>query len=66
MFYHKLAILVAAVGAINWATSAFKFNLVNMLVGTIPAVETGIYVIVGIAGVISLLALFKYWSAMAY
>jgi uncharacterized protein len=53
------AILVI-VGAINWGlVGAFDFNLVNVIFGTIGWLETTVYILVGISGIIELGMLFK-------
>jgi len=61
----KVSIVVAAVGAINWYTSAMGKNLVNLATGAkqgIPLLtktEKAIYLAVGIAGAIVLYGLYQ-------
>ena len=47
------------VGAINWGFTAFNMNLVNMLLGSLGPVEMIVYVLVGLAGVYSVLHHFE-------
>ena len=59
MWYEKTALVLAAIGAINWGLFAFDFNLVNFLVGTWSIVETIVYVIVGLCGIYAIIKAFK-------
>ncbi|MHB0871005.1 MAG: DUF378 domain-containing protein [Chloroflexota bacterium] len=46
-----IAIVLVIVGAINWGlVGLFGFNLVSALFGGVPALESIIYVLVGLAG----------------
>lgn len=47
------------IGALNWGLSAFGMNVVNMLLGTLGPVEMIVYILVGLAGVYSLLNHFE-------
>jgi uncharacterized membrane protein YuzA (DUF378 family) len=58
-WYTKTALVLAAIGAINWGLVAFNFNLVNLLVGSWPTVEMVVYVIVGLCGIYALISAFK-------
>lgn len=52
---HKVAAVLVLVGALNWGlVGGFGFNLVNSLLGSMPAVEKVVYVLVGLAGVMML------------
>lgn len=53
---HMVAFLLVVVGAINWGLSALGFNLVQMLFGSWPMVEKGVYILVGVSGVYLLVA----------
>jgi uncharacterized membrane protein YuzA (DUF378 family) len=48
---HMVAFLLTAIGAINWGLTALGFNLVNMLLGSMPGLETIVYLLVGASGV---------------
>ena len=52
---HMGAFLLVAIGAINWGLTALGFNVVNMLLGAWPTVETVVYLLVGVSGVYILL-----------
>ena len=60
-----IAVVIAAIGAINWGLiGLFGLDLVGLIAGGLPFGETNtvsrtIYVLVGIAGVISLWAIFE-------
>ncbi len=60
MWYEKLALVLAAIGAINWGLTELGWNLVDGLFSwggsTLLAV---IYYIVGIAGLYALFLVFK-------
>ena len=43
---------IVVVGAINVGLTALGFNLINMLLGSIPTVEKIVYIIIGVCGVI--------------
>lgn len=58
-WYEKTAMVLAAIGAINWGLVAFDFNLVSLLVGSWPTVEMIVYVIVGLCGIWALVKAFK-------
>lgn len=49
---HMVAYTLLWVGGLNWGlVGLFKFNLVNALVGSWPALETLVYVLVGLSTV---------------
>lgn len=52
---HKVAWVLVVVGALNWGlVGALNFNLVMKLLGSMPAVERVVYVLVGLAGLMML------------
>ena len=56
--------ILAAIGAINWGLiGAFDFNLVTYLLGTGSTPTKIVYAGVGIGGLYSLFATFKWLSA---
>jgi uncharacterized membrane protein YuzA (DUF378 family) len=56
----KLIGLLVVIGAINWGlVGAFEVNLVENLLGNWPVVLRIVYILVGIAGVISLISCVK-------
>lgn len=59
MWYEKTALVLSAIGAINWGLDALGFNLVNLLLGSIPMLEMIVYYLVGLCGIYALYAVFK-------
>ena len=54
---HMVAAVLVIVGALNWGlVGAFNFNLVKVLLGSWPMVESLVYILVGLAGVAMLFA----------
>ena len=47
------------VGGLNWLLYAFNYNLVELLFGTIPMLESAVYVLVGLAAIYMLYGLIK-------
>jgi len=49
---HIVAYILVIVGALNWGlVGAFEFNLVSALLGSVPAIERIVYVLVGLAAI---------------
>lgn len=59
VWYEKTALVLAAIGAINWGLTELNFNLVNKLLGSIPTLETIVYYIVAISGIFALVKAFS-------
>lgn len=56
----KVVALLAGVGALNWGLTAFlNLNLVERALGSIPAAAKAVYGLVGLAGLLLLVSLFK-------
>lgn len=56
----KIVALLAGIGALNWGLVAlFGLDLVQKVLGTVPAAAKAVYVLVGLAGVILLVSLVK-------
>ena len=50
---HNISGLLAIIGAINWGlVGLFDMNLVTSLFGTMPMLVKGIYIAIGIAGLV--------------
>ena len=49
---HIAAFTLLVVGGLNWGLSAFGYNLVNILLGSWPPVETVVYVLVGLSAIV--------------
>jgi len=46
-----VALVLVLVGGLNWLLYAFGYNLVNILFGMVPLLETIVYVLVGLSAV---------------
>ena len=50
-----LCFVLVTIGALNWGlVGLFKFNLVVAIFGSIPALVTAVYIIVGVAALLSI------------
>lgn len=59
-WWEKLALILAAIGAINWGLNSFGFNLVDALIGSwSTTIATVVYVAVGLSGIIVLMKAFR-------
>jgi len=48
-YLHMVAFLLLVVGGLNWGlVGLFNFNLVTMLLGSMPMVERVVYILVGL------------------
>lgn len=51
-FLHILAFILVVVGGLNWGlVGAFDFNLVTTIFGSMPAIETIVYILVGLSAI---------------
>ncbi|OGZ04023.1 MAG: hypothetical protein A2648_00270 [Candidatus Lloydbacteria bacterium RIFCSPHIGHO2_01_FULL_41_20] len=48
---HIASFILLVVGGLNWGLSALGWNVVNMILGSWPTVETVVYILVGLAAV---------------
>lgn len=49
---HKIAWILVIVGALNWGLiGVLNFNLVNMILGSVPMIERVVYILVGLSAV---------------
>lgn len=46
-----VSFILLVVGGLNWGLTALGWNVVNMLLGSWPMVETIVYVLVGLAAI---------------
>ncbi|PIR74498.1 MAG: DUF378 domain-containing protein [Candidatus Magasanikbacteria bacterium CG10_big_fil_rev_8_21_14_0_10_47_10] len=54
---HMVSMWLVVIGALNWGlVGAFDFNLVNRLLGSVSWLERLVYILVGLAGIMMLLA----------
>lgn len=47
----QLTLLLVIIGGLNWGLTAFGYNLVEMLVGAFPPVNTVVYVLVAVSAI---------------
>lgn len=60
MWYEKTAMILVAVGAINWGLAQLNFDLVQLIFGSWSAlVATIVYYLIALAGVYALIKIFK-------
>ncbi|MDO8509911.1 MAG: DUF378 domain-containing protein [bacterium] len=51
---HTVALVLVVVGALNWGlVGAFDFNLVSLLIGKWPMFEKVVYILVGLAAIMT-------------
>lgn len=51
-FLHILAFILVVVGGLNWGlVGAFDFNLVDMIFGSMGAIENVVYILVGLSAI---------------
>ena len=63
----KIATVLAIIGAINWglvgiasfSEVSYDYDLVNLVLGSIPILAAIVYVLIGISGIWMLVKLFK-------
>ncbi len=53
-----VAVVLAAVGAINWGLAVFNLNLVTLILGSVPILVQVVYALVGISGLVLLYSYF--------
>ncbi|HYF05682.1 MAG TPA: DUF378 domain-containing protein [Patescibacteria group bacterium] len=52
---HIISFILIVIGGLNWGLwGAFDFNLVNSILGSWPALENLVYILVGIAAIVEL------------
>jgi uncharacterized protein len=50
---HIIAFILLVVGGLNWGlVGAFDFNLVDKLLGSMPALERIVYILVGLSAIL--------------
>ncbi|MBU0894134.1 MAG: DUF378 domain-containing protein [Nanoarchaeota archaeon] len=60
MWYEKTALVLAAIGAINWGLTELGWNAVGALIGSWSiTLATIIYYLVGLCGIYALVKVFK-------
>ena len=56
---HKTALVIAAIGAINWGLFPFGYDLVNLILGSVDILAKIVYVVIGLSGILVLVKTFK-------
>ena len=59
MWWEKTALILSAVGAINWGLNELGFNLVNLIFEFNTTVLMIVYYLVALCGVYALVKIFK-------
>jgi len=59
VWYEKTALILAAIGAINWGLAELNFNIVDLILGSIPIAATIAYYIIALCGIYALYKVFK-------
>lgn len=54
-----IATIIVLIGGLNWAATGFNYNVLRMIFGSIPALETVVYIIVALA---SIYVTYEYFS----
>ena len=55
----RVALILAAIGALNWGLATLDWNLVSLLLGSWPVVENIVYWVVAVAGAWTIYGAFK-------
>ena len=58
-WYDTTALVIAAIGAINWGLATFGWDLIDLSLGSFPTVAQIVYVVVGLCGIWALIKVFK-------
>lgn len=48
---HYVAFTLLIIGGLNWGLSALGWNVVNLLLGSWPAIEQIVYILVGLSAI---------------
>lgn len=59
MWYDKTALVIAAIGAINWGLYALDWDLVDKAVGETSTLAKVVYWVIALCGVWALIQAFK-------
>ena len=55
----KTALVLSAIGAINWGLAELNFDLVEKILGSWPTVATIVYYLIAVCGLFALYKVFK-------
>lgn len=59
MWYEKTALVLAAIGAINWGLTELGWNAVDNILGFVSWLPALVYYVVALCGIYALLQAFK-------
>jgi uncharacterized membrane protein YuzA (DUF378 family) len=59
VWYHKIALVLSAIGAINWGLAELGWNAVEQLLGFVEWLPMIVYYIVALCGVYALVKAFN-------
>ena len=59
MWYEKVALILAAIGAINWGLNELGWNLVDNLLGFVSWLPMAVYYLIALCGIYALIKAFK-------
>ncbi len=48
---HMVAFVLLVVGGLNWGLTALGYNVVNLILGSVPLVEMIVYLLVGASAI---------------
>ena len=51
---HKLAYVLLIIGGLNWGLTGLGWNVVNMVLGSLPTVENLVYILVGLSAIVEI------------
>ncbi|MDE1874475.1 MAG: DUF378 domain-containing protein [Patescibacteria group bacterium] len=47
---HAIAFVLVIIGALNWGLTAFGWNVVHLILGSVSWLESLVYILVGLSG----------------
>jgi uncharacterized protein len=50
-YAHMVAFILLIVGGLNWGLTALGYNVVAMILGSMPMVEQVVYILVGLSAI---------------
>lgn len=59
MWYEKTALILAAIGAINWGLNELGWNAVDKILGFVDWLPMVVYYVVALCGIYALIQAFK-------
>lgn len=50
-YAHTVAFVLVMIGGLNWGLTALDYNVVSMILGSMPMIEQLVYILVGLSAV---------------